>query len=860
MDANGLNFWMLADESQWLIPPGSEASYDAGRKSLRLSSRGQSPVWPTTFQDATLRLEHVAHARDEFGTTARWDRVSGRVMATGALPGEVEIFPPTTELTDLCIGYDGVLYLAIAGEVLMYDLRQRWEIVRLSEQGFKAWRLAADPSGGVWVLDRGGGIAKPEETAKLARIEGMPFPTRPYDPYRADVFRPCPENPREPSLRVVQAEALTAGETAVGIATGPQGQLLLLSWFTVDGDAQVRLLQPNEKLAAPMKLAGVKYPYSIAWVRDERFAVMFGGDEQPGSMAVKEAAVYEMTQAAPQPASVGDIYPLRDYEGGPFLQGTSFPPRYPTSTGERSTPLFHLSLPSFASTGEARARKAFDSGSTQTVWHRLYLEASIPPNCGLRVLLATSNEEGHAIAEADWQEHHFGEMFAREQTNGIARGAWVSYPSEIPFHQGLLDCPRERNRNGLFTVLIQRPDRRVRTLRGRYLHARVELLSDGRATPELAALRAYASRFSYLNRYLPEFYGETEFGPEADAPGPSTAPDFLERFLDNFEGVLTTLEDRITNSYLLTYPHTTDEDALEWLGSWIGITFEPTFPAARRREFIAAAPKIYRRHGTLDGLKLALNVATGGALDGGEIVVLEDFRLRRVFATILGADLSNEEDPLLPGGVNSGNSYVGDTLFLGDEKRTEFLALFNADLQETKSEQRAIADFFERLAHRATVLVHQEVEPQDLGLIRRVVNLAIPAHVQARVMTATQAFMVGMASLVGVDTYLGTPKQPQPFRLGNGNGQASGHSSRIGNLLVGSQIGMGDLLLHPPSLDPRLESGNYDEEQFEVRKPVAVIGAPGKIKFSDDFKLDGTQSHTTSAGRKIAHYIWTLID
>ena len=83
---------------------------------------------------------------------------------------------------------------------------------------------------------------------------------------------------------------------------------------------------------------------------------------------------------------------------------------------------------------------------------------------------------------------------------------------------------------------------------------------------------------------------------------------------------------------------------------------------------------------------------------------------------------------------------------------------------------------------------------------------------------------------------------------------------RIGNLLVGSQIGMGDLLLHPPSLDPRLESGNYDEEQFEQRKPVAVIGAPVKIKFNDDFKLDGAQSHTTSAGRKIVRYVWTLID
>ncbi|MDT4956094.1 MAG: hypothetical protein QOJ02_4232 [Acidobacteriota bacterium] len=857
MDANGLNFWMLAEQSQWLIPPGSEASYDVERKSLRLASRGQSPAWPTTFQDATLRLEHVPQTRDEFGTTARWDRVSGSVMATGALPGEVEIFPTTTLLTDLAIGYDGVLYLAIGGEIIMLDLRGRWEPVVLSEKGFTAWRLAAVPSGGVWVLDRGGGAKKPKDKVKLARVEGMPFPNRPYDPYATDVFRPCPENPHEPRLTVLKSEVVTSGEIAVGLASGPQGELLVLSWFTKGGDAQLRLLRPDETLGLPMKLAGVKFPYSLAWVSEDRIAVMFGGDEPPDSQRVKEAAVYELKRDAPQLETVGEIYPLRDYEGGPFLHGTSLPPRYPTSTGERSAPLYHLSLPSFASSGEAFARSTFDSGSTQTVWHRLYLEASIPANCGLRVFLAASNEDGQTIADGDWEEHQFGEIFAREPSAGIARGAWVSYPSEIPFHKGLLDCERERNRNGLFTVLVQRPNRRVRNLRGRHLHVKIKLVSDGRATPELAALRAYASRFSYLNRYLPEFYRETEFGPEADEPGQSTPPDFLERFLNNFEGVLTALEDRISNSYLLTHPRTTTEDALEWLGSWIGITFEPTFPVARRREFIAKAPQIYRRHGTLDGLKLALNVATAGAVDGGEIVVLEDFRLRRVFATILGADLADEDDPLLPGGVNSGNSYVGDTLFLGDEQRKEFLALFNADLSESVSEKRAIAEFFERLAHRATVLVHQEVEPQDLGLINRVVTLAIPAHVQARVMTATQAFMVGMASLVGVDTYLSKPQPLRPFRIGDG---LFGSQSRIGGMLGGSQVGMGDLLLHPPSLDPRLESGSYGQEQLEPQKPVAVIAPHEKIKFSDAFKLDGSNSHVGSPGRKIKRYIWTLID
>jgi phage tail-like protein len=403
------------------------------------------------------------------------------------------------------------------------------------------------------------------------------------------------------------------------------------------------------------------------------------------------------------------------------------------------------------------------------------------------------------VDSVDWFAHDFGECpddRVSPQAPVHPKGAWVRTASELPFHPGLLQCPRAPNRSGLFTALIQRGDRRVRTLRGRFLHARVELYGNQRSTPEVAALRAYSSRFSYAEHYLPELYREDCFGPEADdrigeETDHSTPADFLERFLDNFEGILTPLEDRIASAYLLTDPSSTPEDALDWLGSWIGMAFDPAFPTERRREMLRQAPQLYREHGTLPGLKRALEIATGGAVTGGEIVVLEDFRLRRTFATILGADFSEEDDPLLPGLSVSGNSFVGDTLFLGDEHQQEFMAVYSADLQKLASEEQAIAGLYDRLAHRVTVLVHQEVEPQDLNLIRRVVERETPAHVQAQVLSATWPFLVGIASLVGIDSYLGEKPPQRPVRVGT------------------SLIGVRDLLLHPASLDPRLEGGSY---------------------------------------------------
>ena len=259
-------------------------------------------------------------------------------------------------------------------------------------------------------------------------------------------------------------------------------------------------------------------------------------------------------------------------------------------------------------------------------------------------------------------------------------------------------------------------------------------------------------------------------------------------------------------------------------------------PSEARRELLENAAELHRWNGTLRGLKLALEVASGHGVTGGEIVLLEDFKLRRVIATILGADFSDEDDPLTAGGMNSGNSYVGDTLFLGDESKKEFLALFSADLPTDTSEQNAIEALFDNLAYRVTVLVHQEVTPQDLGLIRRIAERQAPAHVQVRVLVASEPFLVGMASLVGVDSYLAHQQPARPARIGR------------------SRIGRRDFLQGSAALDPRIEGIGSGVPRSSHARPTAI--APDvTVPFGRAITLDGSQSRAFG-GRKLVSYIW----
>jgi phage tail-like protein len=811
------------------------------------------------------------------------------------------------------VGHDGVLYVLFASGIRLHDLRQRWSDVTVASEGFSPWRAAAHPDGGLWVLERSSG--------RLARLSGLPMAFQAGIRYASTVFRPDPENCRPPALREVELQPWADTERPVAMACHPEAGLALLCWRGPGRSWLHRYDADGRRIGDPLSLPDLRHAYDLDWVDGEHIVVRLPGRREAPALLLS-AAVEGILPVS------GEIYPLpAEALAAPFARHLEGPPRVPIpfsasrpGTEPGLVTLHRLSISHLSRQGEARHHsdsrpRAIDSGRVDTVWHRLHAEARLPARTGLVVWLAATAELIPPPPETleAWVPHYFGEMPVEGEPLA-PRAVYDGLSSELPFHQGLGCWRREKGVAGLWSVLIQHPRRRVRRLVGRYLWIRLEMLGDGRATPELAALRVWASRFSYRDRYLPRLYREASFGAVAEACGPqlaelevtgaaieelnqgvipevlrrdglrdngvqlpdnprvlplsagrhwilsdaqghqgwhlraeerdgrlhleishaeATGADFLERFLASFEGVLTPLEDRIAAAHLLTDPRTVPEDHLGWLAGWIGVGFDPALPPPRRREWLAAAPRLARLHGTRAGLELALEVATSGGVSGGEIVVIEDFRLRRLLATLLGVDQADEADPLLAGLVVSGNSVVGDTLVLG-ERETEELRLLYLDRGRTDRGAAVARAFQAELAHRATVLVHQSVTRADLGLIERIVELERPSHTIVRVETASWPLLVGIASLVGVDTYLGPPREARPVRLNR------------------STLGEGDLLLAPAALDPRTVGGRAPPLP---RRPVADAGEDLVVAGGESFRLDGSGS-SADAGRRIEAFIW----
>lgn len=134
---------------------------------------------------------------------------------------------------------------------------------------------------------------------------------------------------------------------------------------------------------------------------------------------------------------------------------------------------------------------------------------------------------------------------------------------------------------------------------GRYLWVRVDLIGTRFETPTVESFRAYFPRQSYL-RYLPSIYREDE-----------ASAAFLERFLSIFESVFVDLEEEIEAAVQYLDPDGVPAESLPWLGSWLALSADETWPPEAHRELIRRAPDLFRYRGTGAGLLAMTRIFLG---------------------------------------------------------------------------------------------------------------------------------------------------------------------------------------------------------------------------------------------------------
>jgi len=272
---------------------------------------------------------------------------------------------------------------------------------------------------------------------------------------------------------------------------------------------------------------------------------------------------------------IDDYFPMRLF-GGKGLTAANGKVFY--DFGERWLALVKQNRPSFLTEGTL-VTQIFDGKEPNCVWHRLMLDGCISSETKIEVFSRTAENEEDLLLN-DWQK----------EPNLYLRGNG----SELAFVEGKTS---KENGKGTWELLLQRA-------KNRYLQLRLDFSGNGQRTPRISALRVYYPRFSYLNNYLPSIYRDDE-----------QSAFFLDRFLSNFEGFYTTIEDRIAAVQLLFDVRSAPSDALEWLADWLGVALDPAWTEEKRRLFISRAVDFFHYRGTMRGLRIALRLALDNCAD-----------------------------------------------------------------------------------------------------------------------------------------------------------------------------------------------------------------------------------------------------
>ncbi len=757
MDVNNTPYFLLRSEDELEVSSRRlqyhkelQALTLAQNQSLRLPVTDPTTAldaWGTALPMAVDRYYQIARLG---GDASSVEFNSGR----GWLPlkdGELRtVASPVGTIKDLNLNREGLMAIPYSNDtdqhgLMMFHLRKRWlTMCTLPLAPRRAW---VDSSNRIWCISA--------DYLMLCQGEPLPLPYHPLD----DRFEPLHENLNDLGLRWQQA--LPTGWQPLALC-GDEENLYILVHDT-NGHQQILRRSLSIERDRPFmsylltdevpfvidlaqtgagKLAALapKQAGDTAFRRRDCPVLRLYPESMENAVAGEARLIYErypmLSLAVPRFASSGD---------GQLRYQAEQDPDYP-DFNPRPRELHALRQPRYHLEASAILHQVLDSGAPNTIWHRVYLDACIPRGCSIKLsarVYHTPSQRGGA------------ELI--EQPTPV----WNPLPSELPFQQAL--SGHEPGQKGLFELLLQRPDGPVRRLSGRYLQLQVHFTGNGRATPSLRAIRIYQPRFSYQEAYLPELYRQELSYDRDNKSGPANGADTRERLLASFEGMLSPIEGQIEASDQLLHPDAAPPENLQWLAQSLGVDLPGHWPEPRQRRLLKNATLLQQYKGTLRGVNLALDIATDGGVQRGEVVVVENFRLRRTMATILGRNMDDADHPLTLGTGISGNSILGDNLILSDMNAKEFLALFAPELAD-EEETKAVETFFDRYAHRLSVLLHGEAR-QKKNLVQETLKENVPVHLKWSLIETEQPFILGTSPLLAVDTYMERRPDAKPVIL-----------------------------------------------------------------------------------------------
>ena len=613
---------------------------------------------------------------------------------------------------------------------------------------FVPWDLAPTPDGGVLVLDREHRTYWALDATFRLLADVAPDAEAPFQPAGGALPRNVRPGERRPRGYPLASDSPPGPGSPVSIEPGPDGNVLildtdpgrpysivyeyhgatLLAAYTLED--RVTAMDPDPAAGEGVPIAFSVVGHDFAYVAPPAGEQGAGGTPPPELLYVadragKQVLAFAIDRARGQLDDRHQFLPLRRWGGKALVAAGGPGGLVYYDFGERWVPVQSYEECHYAGRGTITTplafdapgsppsppalpsplppRRPFDGEEPGCVWHRLFLDAQIPAGCAVRVR-ARAHDDPDLLPLTGWTP----------QPDPYLR----SDGAELPYYDPWADAERPLpERTGTWELLFQGAV-------GRYLQLELTVEGTGRATPALRALRAWYPRFSYLDHYLPAIYREEP-----------AAASFLERWLANFEGFYTNLEDKIEQVAALFDPRTAPATDLDWLACWLGLALDPLWPEDRRRFFIRHAHEIYRLRGTVPGVQIAVRLYLDDRVEeslfdprcwgGSKVRIVERFLTR-----------------------GSGGLAFGDPSDGGGGLRRP---LTPADVEAS--------------AHRFVVLVPHTLREEQRAMVARIVALEKPAHAAFELKRYWDLFRVGEARL-GLDTQLGESSRFSPLLLG----------------------------------------------------------------------------------------------